>query len=83
MIFSKHNQNPKGWKTGDCVVRAISYATGKTWQEVFQDLCRNGNSFTLKIADGRYRVYSQSGEFLALSQVESDVMSTIKSFFEV
>ena len=45
--------------------------------------CRNGNSFTLKIADGRYRVYSQSGEFLALSQVESDIMSTIKSFFEV
>ena len=45
--------------------------------------CRNGGSFTLKIADGRYRVYSQSGEFLALSQVESDVMSTIKSFFEV
>ena len=45
--------------------------------------CRNGNSFTLKMADGRYRVYSQSGEFLALSQVESDIMSTIKSFFEV
>ena len=45
--------------------------------------CRNGNSFTLKIADGRYRVYSQSGEFLALSQVESEVMSTVKSFFEV
>ena len=45
--------------------------------------CRNGNSFTLKIADGRYRVYSQSGEFLALSQVESDIMSTIKSFFAV
>lgn len=42
MIFSKHNQNPKGWKTGDCVVRAISYATGKTWQEVFQDLCQIG-----------------------------------------
>ncbi|MBQ2893383.1 MAG: tRNA pseudouridine(55) synthase TruB [Oscillospiraceae bacterium] len=45
--------------------------------------CRNGNSFTLKTADGRYRVYSQSGEFLALSQVENDIMSTVKSFFEV
>jgi len=45
--------------------------------------CRNGGSFTLKMADGRYRVYSQSGEFLALSQVESEVMSTVKSFFEV
>ena len=45
--------------------------------------CRNGNNFTLKMADGRYRVYSQSGEFLALSQVESDIMSTVKSFFGV
>ena len=45
--------------------------------------CRNGNSFTLGIADGTYRAYSQSGEFLALSKVESGVMSTIKSFWEV
>ena len=45
--------------------------------------CRNGNSFTLNIADGTYRVYSQSGEFLALSKVEFGVMSTIRSFFEV
>ncbi len=45
--------------------------------------CRNGNSFSLQIADGTYRVYSQNGEFLALSQVNSGVMSTIKSFFEV
>ena len=45
--------------------------------------CRNGNSFTLKIADGTYRVYSQNGTFLALSKVDSEIMSTIKSFFEV
>ena len=45
--------------------------------------CRNGNSFTLGIAEGTYRVYSQTGEFLALSKVESGIMSTVKSFFEV
>ena len=45
--------------------------------------CRNGTSFTLGIADGTYRAYSQSGEFLALSKVESGIMSTIKSFWEV
>ena len=45
--------------------------------------CRNGGSFTLQLADGRYRVYSQSGEFLALSQIEDGIMSTVKSFFEV
>ena len=54
-----------------------------TLTEKQETRCRNGNSFTLQAADGRYRVYSQSGEFLALSQVESDIMSTIKSFFEV
>ncbi len=45
--------------------------------------CRNGNSFTLDIADGTYRVYGGDGTFLALSRVESGVMSTVKSFFEV
>jgi hypothetical protein len=45
--------------------------------------CRNGNSFTLGIADGTYRAYSESGEFLMLAKVEDGVMSTVKSFFEV
>ena len=45
--------------------------------------CRNGNSFTLNIADGTYRAYSRNGEFLALSKAESGTFSTIKSFFDV
>jgi len=45
--------------------------------------CRNGNAFSIQLGDGIYRVYDGRGEFLALSKVESDVMSTIKSFFEV
>ena len=45
--------------------------------------CRCGNSFSVKMADGTYRAYSQSGEFLMLAKVEDGVMSTIKSFFEV
>ena len=45
--------------------------------------CRNGNSFSVNLAEGTYRAYSQSGEFLMLAKVEDSVMSTIKSFFEV
>jgi tRNA pseudouridine55 synthase len=45
--------------------------------------CRNGNAFTITLDEGTYRVYSQNGEFLALSKVESGVLTTIKSFFEV
>ena len=45
--------------------------------------CRNGNSFTLGIADGTYRAFGENGEFLMLAKVEGGVMSTGKSFFEV
>ena len=45
--------------------------------------CRNGNAFTVRLPNGVYRAYSQNGEFLMLASVERDVMSTIKSFFEV
>ena len=45
--------------------------------------CRNGNSFSVRLADGTYRAYSQNGEFLMLAQVENGTMATVKSFFEV
>ena len=45
--------------------------------------CRNGNSFSVQMEDGTYRAYGQNGEFLMLAKVESEVMSTIKSFWEV
>lgn len=45
--------------------------------------CRNGNSFTVAMADGTYRAYGQNGEFLMLAKVNGGVMSTIKSFFEI
>ncbi len=45
--------------------------------------CRNGGTFSVKMENGTYRAYSQTGEFLMLAKVEDGVMSTIKSFFEV
>ena len=45
--------------------------------------CRNGNAFSVSLPGGTYRAYSQSGEFLMLAKVKDDVMSTIKSFFDI
>ena len=45
--------------------------------------CRNGNAFSVSLAPGAYRAYSQAGEFLMLAKVDGGVMSTIKSFFQV
>ena len=45
--------------------------------------CRNGGAFSIDLPDGTYRAYGQNGEFLALSKVDAQTMSTIKSFFAV
>lgn len=37
--FVYYNENPRGIHTDDCVIRAISTATGKTWDEVLTGLC--------------------------------------------
>ena len=44
---------------------------------------RNGNSFRTAKPDGTLRLYSQTGEFLALARAENGECRTIKSFFEV
>ena len=75
------SSNPEQYlRPVDSMFRKFSSVTLTEKQEA---RCRNGNSFTLGIDDGTYRVYSQAGEFLALSKVESGIMSTIKSFFAV
>ena len=42
---------------------------------------RNGADFTFR-GNGRCRLYSASGEFLALAEVKEDKLHTIKSFFD-
>lgn len=74
-------ETPEKYLRGvDTMFRASPAVTLTDKQE---QRCRNGNSFSLNIADGTYRAYSKTGEFLALSKAESGVMSTVKSFFEV
>jgi len=38
MVFEKYNANPFGKKTGDCVVRAICKASGKSWEDVYKGM---------------------------------------------
>ena len=44
--------------------------------------CRNGGSFSIDLAEGTYRAYSQTGDFLMLAKVENGTMETIKSFLK-
>lgn len=44
---------------------------------------RCGNTVNIAAENGRYRVYSEAGEFLLLGEVAGGKLKTIKSFFEV
>ena len=51
---------------------------------VNQEKCiRNGGVFSTEDPAGRYRAYSRSGEFIALTEIAGGEMHAIKSFFEV
>lgn len=44
---------------------------------------RNGQTFASELPDGRYRLYGNSGEFLALAEVLSGQVQIKKRFYEV
>ena len=74
-------ENPEQYlRTVDTMFRNYPQVTLTANQE---KRCRCGNQFSVKLADGTYRAYSQSGEFLMLAKVEESTMTTVKSFFDV
>lgn len=59
------------------------YAPAYTAGARAERLIRCGNTPKADIPDGEYRVYSGSGEFLALCRCEAGALKTVKSFFSV
>ena len=41
-MWQSFNPNPRGKRVGDCVIRALSAATGKSWEEIYIELCLLG-----------------------------------------
>lgn len=41
--YKYYNPNPAGARVGDCTVRALCKATGKSWDEVYCGLCAYGH----------------------------------------
>ena len=41
-MFVRFNPNPAGRTVGDCVIRALSKATGKSWEKTYMDLAVTG-----------------------------------------
>ena len=56
--YRYHNENPKGRRTDDCVIRAIATATGQTWDDTLRGLteCAIKHKYMINCPDlyGKY-----------------------------
>ena len=57
-MWIRLNANPANRRVGDCVVRAISVATGRPWVDVFDDLSDTARSmYTMPSANDAWGFY--------------------------
>lgn len=47
MYYTYRQENPKGKKTGDCVIRALASAMQKDWDTIYDDLYKIGKKYKL------------------------------------
>ena len=41
-MYVEYNANPQKKRVGDCVIRAISKATGMSWEKTYTEICLQG-----------------------------------------
>ena len=67
--FKYYNANPKEKKTGDCVVRALSVAMKKSWDDVLTDLYKYAIKYKQMLNDDAlYKKYLKDNGWMMLKQ---------------
>ena len=81
-MFIQYNPNPDSRDVGDCVIRALSVVTGKTWDEVYVELSMLG--YDMRDMPSANRVW---GEYLKMHGFRRNIIPdtcphcyTIKDF---
>ena len=68
-----YNANPQNNKTGDCVIRAISTATGKSWDETLDELVQVAHEVkTVPNNKDCYIKYLEENGFVRCKQPRKD-----------
>ncbi len=80
MYFAKYNINPKKWHSGgDCVVRALCYATQTSWEKVYDELCYLGKKKCRMPNDPCvYKIFLKKHGFIEHKQLKNDFGSWLK-----
>ena len=72
-MYKYSNENPLNRYTDDCVIRAISVATGKSWDETLDELVEIAHEVkTVPNNRDCYEVYLQKNGFIRCKQPRKD-----------
>ena len=85
MSWRSYNANPDKNRIGDCVIRAISTALEKPWEDVYIDLCLDGLiQHELPNADGLWGEYlKRNGYKRGILPCDEGICVTVKEFCEM
>lgn len=73
MIYRKYNNNPKGKKTSDCVIRAISHALSKDWCDVADELFLISKKlYTTQTSTQTYTKYLENYQTIPVKYVDEN-----------
>jgi hypothetical protein len=83
-MYKLYNCNPKNKKTGDCVIRAFTLASGKTWEQTLTDLFEI--ALKEKSVPNDISVYTKYADKLNFKKRKVELVNrkkpTVKSFCE-
>lgn len=84
-MYKEYNNNPKNKNTSDCVVRAFSLASGKTWEDTLTDLYKLAIKYKSMPSD-KY-IYTKYADLLGFEKCKIELINgkkpTIESFCKI
>lgn len=81
-MFQFYNANPLGRFVNDCTVRAISLATGQTWDQTYEELSKFAQAQGMMADEVRYIDEYLDRKFIKVCGCREDNRVTIGEFCE-
>ena len=79
-MFTYYNANPRGRRVNDCTVRAISLATGRSWDETFEELSKFAQAQAIMPDDVIYIDEYLNRHFEKICGCKGNIKITVEEF---
>ena len=82
MKYQRYNANPRQRRVNDCTVRAISLATGRTWDQAYEELAKVAQAQAIMPDDVTYIDEYQERRFQKVCGCKDRIRITVEEFVD-